>query len=204
MKNMIWNILTSLVNIGGIGSQSPRVKKTYTRRLMMLVVSGLLFVVGVGLFIIYFFTLNMMAGGPSVFLIASGFFLFKYYRAKGGDIAIEHIGEVSKKQVNSMNLYPGKVVFEDVYEPEGYPWGCINDKKKYFVNEWDEMIKKLVPFVLPDQQYYDPTVFAERPLELPAHQKIFARKPKLLDKIKTGLLVVAIGIVWLLILTTTG
>ena len=97
-------------------------------------------------------------------------------------------------------------MFENVYEPQGFPMTCLNDKKKYYVNIQDPTGKSkgLVPFVLPDQQYYDPGVFAERVLELPAHQKIFTRKPNLFQKIKTGLLVLAIGIVWLLILTTTG
>ena len=81
---------------------------------------------------------------------------------------------------------------------------CVGLKGNYFVNIWDEASKRLIPFVLPDQQYCDPIVFAQRVLGLPAHKKIFERKPKLLQRLKTALLVIAIGIVWLLILTTTG
>ena len=81
---------------------------------------------------------------------------------------------------------------------------CVNLKKSFYVNIEDAASKKLVPFVLPDQQYYDPNVFAQRVLGLPAHRKIFERKLKLMQKLKTALLVMAIGIVWLLILTTGG
>lgn len=180
------------------------VKKTYTRRLIMLVIAGILISVGLVFFAIYFFTLNMVFGASFIFLIGGGVVLFKYYWGKTDDAVIQHIGEVNKAQVNSLCLYRDRIAFENINEPSGYPQQCLNDKKHYFVNIWDEATKRLVPFILPDQQYYDPGVFAERVLELPAHQKIFARKPNLFQKIKTGLLVLAIGIVWLLILTTTG
>jgi len=180
------------------------IKKSYTRRLIMLVLAGILICVGLVFFAIYFFTLNMVFGASFIFLIGGGVILFLYYWKKGDDAVIQHIGEVNKTQVNSLCLYPNRIVFENVESPKGYPQQCLNDKKHYFVNIWDGAINRLVPFVLPDQQYYDPGVFAERVLELPAHQKIFMRKPTLFQKIKTGLLVLAIGIVWLLILTTTG
>lgn len=180
------------------------IKKTYTRRFMMLIMGGALIGIGLVMFTVYFFTQNMVFGGPSIFLIGGGVILFKYYWGKTDDAVIQHIGEVNKAQVNSLCLYPNKIAFENVNDPEGYPQQCLNDKKHYYVQKWDEATKRLVSFVLPDQQYYDPGVFAERVLELPAHQKIFTRKPNLFQKIKTGLLVLAIGIVWLLILTTTG
>ena len=181
----------------------PKVKKRYSLRLFMLIGSGIIAVAGLGMFSIYFITMNMAFGAPSVFMIAGGFFLFKYYWSKSGDVVTEHIGEVKKVQVNSLSIYQNKVVFEDVHEPAGYPWECLNDHKKYYVNIWDLAIKKLIPFVLPDQQYYDPVVFAERVLALPAHRKIFRRKEQLFQKIKTALLVVAILIVFFLILTTS-
>ena len=144
-------------------------------------------------------------GAPSVFMMVGGGVLFKHYWGKAGKVVIEHIGEIKKEQVNSLCIYPDKIIFENTTgEKAGFPWQCLNDKKNYFVLKWDEAINRLIPFTLPDQQYYDPSVFAERVLELPAHQKIFTRKPKLLQRLKTALLVLAIGIVWLLILTTTG
>lgn len=185
-------------------AESPKFKKTFTLRMVMLIIAGGITIAGAIMFAIYFKTQNVTVGGPSILMIGGGIILFKYYWGKADDVAIQHLGAVNKKQVNSMNLYPKKIGFEDLLEPEGFPWQCLNDKKYYFVNIMDEATNRLIPFVLPDQQYYDPGVFAERVLELPAHQKIFARKPSLFQKMKTGLLVIAIGIVWLLILTTTG
>lgn len=185
-------------------AKPPKLKKIYTRRLVMLIMAGGITIAGVAMFAIYFVTQNMAVGGPSIFLIGGGGILFKYYWGKTDDAVVQHFGAVNKEQVNCLSIYPGRLVFENVENPEGYPWGCLNDKKNYFVLIWDEAVKKLVPFVLPDQQYYDPSVFAERVLELPAHQKIFTRKPNLYQKLKTALLVLAIAIVWLLILTTTG
>lgn len=182
----------------------PVVKKTYSLRLLMLFVSGIMAVVGLAMFIVYFFTTDISIGAPSVFLMAGGFFIFRYYWSKSTDVVTEHIGVVNKAQVNSLCLYRDRIVFEDVAKPEGYPWECIDDHKKYYVNIWDEAKKRLVPFALPDQQFYDPGVFAERVLALPAHRKIFKRKEKLFQKLKTALLVVAILIVWLLIITTSG
>ena len=182
----------------------PVVKKSYSLRLLMLFVSGIMAVIGLAMFIVYFFTTDISIGAPSVFLMAGGFFVFRYYWSKSADVVTEHIGVVSKAQVNSLCLYRDRIVFEDVAKPEGYPWECIDDHKKYYVNIWDEAIKRLVPFALPDQQFYDPGVFAERVLALPAHRKIFRRKEKMFQKLKTALLVVAILIVWLLIITTSG
>lgn len=182
----------------------PKVKKVYSLRLFILIVSGITAVAGLGMFVIYFFTNNIAIGAPSVFMMAGGFLVFKYYWSRTEDVVTEHIGEVKKEQVNSLCIYPTKVVFEDVVNPEGYPWECLDDHKKYFVNIWDLATKRLIPFVLPDQQYYDPVVFAERVLALPAHRKIFRRKEQLFQKIKTALLVVTILIVFFLILTTSG
>lgn len=181
-----------------------KVKRIYPVRLVMLVLSGVVAFGGVVMFAIYFMTQNMTVGAPSIFMIGGGTILFRYYWGKTEDVVIQHFGSVSKAQVNSLCIYPTKVLFEEVVKPVGYPWRCLNDKKNYFVLKWDEAVKRLVPFALPDQQYYDPGVFAERVLELPAHQKIFTRKQNLFQKLKTALLVLAIAIVWLLILTTTG
>ena len=181
-----------------------KVKKVYTRRFYMMILSGIVIAVGVGLFVIYFKTLNVVLGLPGVVMIAAGIFALRHFWTSEGDIATEHIGGAKKELVNSLNIYPDKIVFEDMAKPEGFPMLCTNLKKKFYVNIEDVATHKLIPFVLPDQQYCDPNVFAQRVLGLPAHRKIFERKPKLLQRLKTALLVIAIGIVWLLILTTTG
>jgi hypothetical protein len=62
----------------------------------------------------------------------------------------------------------------------------------------------LVPFTLPDQQYYDPRVFAERVLELPAHKRIFSRKPNVLQKISWVIGLVLIIVLWIVIISTTA
>lgn len=185
-------------------SNLPQVKKKYSLRLFMLIISGLSTAAGAVLFGFYFMTTNMAFGLPSVFMVGGGIFAFRYYWSHTDDVITEHIGVVSKVQVNSMCIYQDRVIFEDVASPEGYPWECMNDHKKYYVNIWDLIEKKLVPFTLPDQQYYDPVVFAERVLALPAHRKIFRQREKLFQKIKTALLVVGILVVWLLIMTTSG
>lgn len=181
-----------------------KVKKVYTPRFYMMILSGAVFVAGLGLFVLYFMTLNVALGLPGFIMIGAGIFAFLHYWRSEGNIAIEHIGGVKKDIANSLNIYPGKIEFAEVYKPGGFPLTCMNLKKKFYVNIWEEATQRLVPFILPDQQYCDPNVFAQRVLGLPAHRKIFERKPKLLQKLKTALLVLAIGIVWLLILTTTG
>jgi len=185
-------------------AELPVVKKRYSIRLFALAGSGVVAAVGVTMFFIYMSTLNMILGGLSVPLMIVGAVVFKYYWSKTGDLVTEQIGKPSQEQVNSLCIYPEKIVFENVYEPKGFPWECTNDSKKYYINIWDEKEKGLVPFVLPDQQYYDPSVFAERVLALPAHRKIFERKENLFQKLKTGLLVLTIGIILFLIIVTTG
>ncbi|KKL71667.1 hypothetical protein LCGC14_2092630 [marine sediment metagenome] len=183
----------------------PLVKKAFTRKAVMLAASGLVFALGLTGFIIYIRTMNMGLGTVGIFMMIPSAFIFKYYLSKSTDVLVtEHLGKPLKEQVNSLCIYPGKVLFEDVASPDGFPWECTNDGKKYFVNIWDVATRRLIPFTLPDQQFYDPGVFAERVLALPAHRKIFARKPTLFQALKTGLLVVTIGIMFVLILTTTG
>lgn len=185
-------------------AELPVVKKRYSIRLFALAGSGVAAAVGFAMFALYMRTLNMTLGALSVPLMVAGAVVFKYYWGKTGDLVTEQIGKPAQEQVNSLCLYPDKIVFENVYEPKGFPWQCTNDSKKYYVNIWREEDNALIPFVLPDQQYYDPTVFAERVLALPAHRKIFERKENLFQKLKTGLLVLTIGIILFLIIVTTG
>lgn len=182
-----------------------KVKKVYTPRFYIMILSGVVSASGLVLFIIYTNTLNIVFGLPGIIMVVGGIFVLQHYWRKGEGISIEHLGGMGKSDTaNSLNLYPDKVLFENVDKPVGFPWSCAGLKGKYYVNIWGKLEEKLVPFVLPDQQYCDPIVFAQRVLGLPAHRKIFERKPKLLQRLKTALLVIAIGIVWLLILTTTG
>lgn len=189
-----------------IKAEKVRSKRTYTLKFYMMIISGASTIIGTGMFILYFFSLNKIIGVPGIFMAIAGVFVFNYYWKKEESIAVDHLDGIKRKHTsNSLCIYPSKVVFEDVYQPSGFPWTCENDGKKYYVNIQESLEKKnLVPFILPDQQYCPPEYLAQRVLGLPAHKKIFESKPKLIQKLKTMFLVLAIGIVWLLILTTTG
>lgn len=184
-------------------AESVNTKKTYTFKFYMLILSGAVAIIGVCLFVLYFISLNMALGAPGIIMTGAGVLAFRYYWNKEESIAIEHIGEGKVgNNANCLNIHPNIIQFATMLKPQGFPMECENLKKKYFVNIWDG--KVYVPFILPDQQYMDPDTYAMRVIDLPAHRRIFARKPKLLQRLKTALLVIAIGIIWLLILTTTG
>ena len=182
--------------------EKPVVNIKRTGNMMMLLISGAIAGVGLILFIAYFFTLNMVMGAPGVILTAAGLIWFFRILKKGGDTVAKHIGETPKAQVNSLCLYPYEVKFEDVYNPAGQLMKCRNDGKYYHVNIQNRD-NKLVAFMLPDTQYMDPEVFAQRVLELPAHRKIFTRRQDLFQKLKPLFIILGIIIVWILILTTT-
>lgn len=189
--------------------KKPAVTRTYSKRLVMLVVSGLMVLLGVGSFILYMFNTNMIIGVPGVIIGVTGVFLLKHYWGQSKDAIVTHIGEPTKVEVNSLTIYRDRVVFENIYKPGGFLWKCINDGKHYFVNWEVDGVKKgtkaIAPFVLPDQQYYDPQVFAERVLTLPAHRKLFTRKVDLIHKLRPVILgVIAIGVAILIIVTTGG
>lgn len=169
---------------------------------------------GVGLVVLgfvvgsyWFSNANNLLGIITTALLAGGGILIKITWSKRDDTGTAVSVDVkveNRKQVNSLNIYPEKVVFEDMPKPMGQPWQCLNDSKYYFIHVWNEKEKTLEPLKLPDQQYYDPQVFAERVLDLPAHRRIFRRKVKLLEQLKPLILVLAIGAVWILIMTTVG
>jgi len=207
-------ITTSEKEGGKTPPEAPKVSKKATRFGMMLALSvaGILF--GIIGFVIYFLTLNMIIGAPAVIMGVVGAIAFKYYWDKGDNIITERHGKVPTEQVDCLNIYRDAVLFENWpvnggSEPEGYLQKCLNDGKYYWVNFHEQtrsmaVPEELKPFVLPDQQFYDPTVFAEKVLDLPAHRRIFKRREKMGQVVRTALLVVAVGAVWILIITTTG
>jgi hypothetical protein len=150
-------------------------------------------------------TANELLGIITLAGVFGGSFGVKRYwqNAFQGETKIDIIKPVAKGPANCLCIYPDKVVFDNVASPEGQPYQCLNDNKHYYINIWDEAIKRLVPFVLPDLQYYTPQLFAERVLELPAHRRIFRRRENLLQKLSPFILLVVIGVLWLLIMTTT-
>ena len=111
---------------------------------------------------------------------------------------------VSEGQINSLCLYPNRILFESIVNPQGQPWKCLNDNKAYFVHIWDKEKEILSPFILPDQRYYDPGVFATRVLELPAHRRIFRRKQTLLQQLTPALVIAAIVVFGVIMVMTLG
>ena len=111
--------------------------------------------------------------------------------------------EAPKAQVNSLNIYPDRIVFENTPEPKGQPWRWRQDGRSYYIHKADAN-GVLQAFDLPDQAFYEPRLFAERVLTLPAHQRIFRRKEKLLEQLRpliAGGMIVVVGI---LMVMTTG
>ncbi|MFC2060613.1 hypothetical protein ACFLTZ_05970 [Chloroflexota bacterium] len=197
---------------------TPVIKKRYSFRMVMIIVSSLASIVGLSSLVYYLFSNVMSFGYAGVVLGAAGLAALRYYLQKVGDlsttvIAFPGYDRNPKIAPNCFNLYHDIVVFEYWVPEEGvfemmFPYECENDNKKYYVNISELKYREqgaqdaLKPFILPDQQYYDPSVFAQRVLGLPAHRQIFRRKDKIQQVLKTMFLVIAIIIVWLLILTT--
>lgn len=158
-------------------------------------------------------TLGGLSGGIYFLWRGQGFWSSK----EGGESIVLPSGTapVPKGRVNSLSIYPDAVKFENFAIPQGQPWKCRNDGKLYFVHiessafttnkpDPDRAKWTLKPFILPDQKYYDPEVFATRVLELPAHQRIFTRRQKLLEQLAPGMAALGMVIMAFIILVTTG
>jgi len=185
-------------------SNLPKVAKSFPRRTRLLLFFGTLMAVGAAFAIIYFFSMNMIlaiAGVPFLFIGGLGFF---YFWGQSKDIQVKYVGEVPAGQVNALVIYANEIKFENIAKPEGFPWLWIDDGKHYYVYWDDPRLKKLTPFTLPDQQYYDPRIFGKRVLTLPCHRKIFQRKQDLIQKLRPFIAGVIGVALWILILTTTG
>lgn len=182
----------------------PKVKRSYGKRFWLIAAAGIMMLAGGIGVVSYVFTFNMIIGVPSAMLAFGGFLLGYHAWNRDEDIYTEKHEGYTAEQVNSLNIYRDRIRFETVENPEGYPLQCINDHKPYYVHIWDEVQNKPIAFILPDQQYYDPGVFAERVIELPAHRRVCKRREKMGQHIRTALLVLTIVVLWFLIMTTTG
>jgi len=182
----------------------PKVTKSYPKRTAMLVLCAISIAMGVGLAVVYVFTTNMVLGFIGIPFLFGGGLGFYYFWGQSKDIQIRYVGDVTKEQVNALVIYQDKIVFENIANPSGFVWHWIDDGKPYYIY-WDNpQTKKLAPFNLPDQQYYDPQVFAQKVLSLPCHRKIFQRRQDLMHKLKPFIAaIIALGL-WILIITTTG
>lgn len=194
--------------------KNKQVKTAHTIKYYMMLLSIGALGIGVAMFVIYFFTLDQVLGGCGIILIFAGILGFRYSRHRQEPITVKRIGNQKDSDINidanCINFYPasdGKqqsMLFEYVENPDGFPWPFdgIQGGGDYYVNR---MVNgQLVPLVLTDCRLMDPLEYGQGVLRLPCHQKLAEQKPKLLQKLKTALLVLAIAIVWLLILTTTG
>lgn len=187
-----------------IDSGLPKVSKKFTRRAFLLVIFGMILLIGAGLIIIYMVTTNLVMGFIAVPLLFGGGIGFYYYWNLPKDLHVKYIGDIPKEQVNSLIIFPGMLKFANIAKPEGFVWYWIDDGKPYYLYWENPKTNKLEPFNLPDQQYYDPRVFAEVVLTLPCHRKLFTHKQDLIKKLRP-LFAAVIGLgIWILILTTTG
>lgn len=145
--------------------------------------------------------------------IGSGFLLHRGWRAGRQEEAVIVGAEKPAGPINSLNIYarkdedtgqiyPEKIAFEWVDEPEGQPWQCLDDGNWYHLNIWDIVAGKLKPFILPDSQYFDPREFANV-ITMPAHKKLFERRQSLFQKIAPWIMIVAFLISIFGLLVTT-
>ena len=142
-----------------------------------------------------FLTLGVIVAWPGgIYLIYRGI--------RGAEHDVVIVGsEKPAGPVNSLNIYArkdkttgkicaDKVAFDMVYEPQGQPQQCTNNGKWYYVHIWDIAKQELLPFILPDSQYFDPREFANV-IKMPADKKLFERQASMLQKVAPWVMVVA-------------
>lgn len=165
-------------------------------------------ILGIGMMLLYgqdrhnvffaFMTISALPAG--VYMIYRGL--------KGGEagIILPEGGEQAKTTgpVNSLNIYPDRVVFEYTEAHKGQPQQCLNDSKYYYVHKFNPETKDLELFVLPDKyDYYDPKEYANV-LEVRAWRKLNERIASLWQKVAPGVLVIALIISGIIFIATTG
>lgn len=196
-------------------------KQSYSKWLML--VAGIVaMAAGIGIGILWMQNQrNQMLALATIGLFAGGAYLI--YRQlkpqeKGAVIVVPGStgGKVTKKAgpVNSFNIYayrdkatgkifPEKLAFEWIEQPSGQPWQCLNTDKWYYVHIWDIEKQALVPFVLPDAKYTDPSLLA-RYLELPAEKKYFKHRDSLMHYVGPAIMGVMVGVGFLVMIILGG
>jgi hypothetical protein len=141
-----------------------------------------------------------------IFLASGGLSYWLFWRAINrfsDDVILVKEKVEKKKQLNSLLISLGNVMFKDLPNPSGQPQRCRNDNKKYYVMmEQKDHPETTIPFVLPDQQYIDPELFAQRVIMLPRHRKLFTRKVKPATLFSMGALCVSLLIGGIILLAT--
>jgi hypothetical protein len=166
----------------------------------------------------YSTTLNMAVGFVSIMAFAGGAVCI-YLGLKNQDAGVVlspaskmvngKLVTAPKFLANSLNIYPNQIVFEELPLEalhHGQLRKCRNDNKYYYVHIWGTAFggkeEKLNEFLLPDTQYRDPREFANN-INIPAHRRLAMRKESLLQKLSPVLIIAGMGIVALLIITTS-
>lgn len=176
---------------------------------------------GLGALLVGFFLALLWAENSGDILLAMGvivtwpggiYLIYRGIRGPERDVVIvgsaKPTGEVNslniyaRKDKDSGKIYAEKVAFEMTYEPLGQPQQCINNGKWYYVHIWDIGGNKLIPFVLPDSQYFDPREFANV-IKMPAHKRLFERQASMLQKVAPWIMVIAFIISLLGMVMTT-
>ncbi len=163
---------------------------------------------------------NTNAFLAALFIIVGGtgiFFLYLGLHKREEGILLKGPGQGKKKTypANCLSIYYGydteskkyscdSIKFEQL-EPaqikNNHPQQCLDDGKWYYVHIYDPLKKALIPFNLPDTQYYSPEEFCN-PLNMPASRKELKPVVTLGEKLKPVLLVVAIGVLGLIMVMT--
>lgn len=162
---------------------------------------------------------NPFPGLIAVGMLAGAGYLV-YWQMKSGDSGSSVIvlqGGLAKPPtgpINSLNIYaykedatgaifPEKIAFEWLENPQGQPQQCLNTGRWYFVHIWDIAKACLVPFHLPDAKYSDPALLA-RYLELPAQKKYLKHREGLGKYIGPGILAALNVATFILIIILAG
>lgn len=147
-------------------------------------------------------------------VVATCFLLYRGWRAYREVDTVIVGQEKETGPANSLNIYtmkdedsqrilPKKLAFEMVDKegkvvkegaslgegehPPGQPWQCLNNGNWYYLNFFDLVASKLKPFILPDEQYFDPAEFANV-ISMPAHKKLFTERQSLFQQLAPGLM----------------
>ena len=139
--------------------------------------------------------------GMLLLIAGSGFLFYRGWKTTRQEKVVIVGAEKAVGNVNSLNIYarkdertgqiyPQKITFEWVENPTGQPWQCLNNGNWYFLHIWDIVSERLMPFILPDSQYFDPAEFANV-ISMPAHKKLFARRATMFQKIGPWIMIAA-------------
>jgi len=184
------------------------IKATSKLKWKLLIPGFLLTALGIGMMFLYSQNReNVLVAFLCITMLPTGIYLL-YKGWKGVETGLLLVeGEEQTKTtgpVNSLNIYPDRVVFELTENHKGQPQQCLNDSKYYYVHKLNSKTEELEQFILPDQyDYYDPKEYANV-LMVRAWRKLNERIASLWQKVAPGVLVIAIVVSGIIFIATTG